>query len=116
MRGHRANTRGHSITTPPCVLLDQRLKPAPGYRSNQLAARSATYLTSVHAADVDVQDARLSEWADHESRSVPLDHDQHLAFDETGLTVDLRARRITRVWVGGLALDVCVRAMKHSQG
>ena len=36
--------------------------------------------------------------------------DQYSAFDETGLADDLRTRGVTRVWIGGLAQDVCVRA------
>lgn len=39
-----------------------------------------------------------------------LDRDQYSAFDATGLAADLDARGVTRVWVGGLARDVCVRA------
>ena len=39
-----------------------------------------------------------------------LDRDQYSAFDETGLAVDLTKRGVRRVWVGGLAQDVCVRA------
>ncbi|HEY7442821.1 MAG TPA: nicotinamidase [Vicinamibacterales bacterium] len=44
------------------------------------------------------------------SKGVRLDRDQYSAFDETGLAADLRKRGVTRVWVGGLAQDVCVRA------
>jgi nicotinamidase/pyrazinamidase len=39
-----------------------------------------------------------------------LDHDQYSAFNDTGLATELRSRGVTRVWVGGLAQDVCVRA------
>jgi nicotinamidase/pyrazinamidase len=39
-----------------------------------------------------------------------LDRDQYSAFDETGLADELRKRGVRRVWVGGLAQDVCVRA------
>lgn len=38
------------------------------------------------------------------------DRDQYSALDETGLVEDLRQRGIERVWIGGLAEDVCVRA------
>ena len=38
------------------------------------------------------------------------DRDQYSAFDDTGLANELRKRRVRRVWVGGLARDVCVRA------
>ncbi len=44
------------------------------------------------------------------SKGVRLDRDQHSAFDETGLAAHLRARGVHRLWVGGLALEVCVRA------
>jgi nicotinamidase/pyrazinamidase len=38
------------------------------------------------------------------------DRDQYSAFDATGLADDLRRRGVSRVFVGGLAEDVCVRA------
>ena len=38
------------------------------------------------------------------------DRDQYSAFDDTGLADRLRQRGVRRVWVGGLARDVCVRA------
>jgi nicotinamidase/pyrazinamidase len=44
------------------------------------------------------------------TKGVRLDRDQYSAFDETGLATELRARDVKRVWVGGLAEDVCVRA------
>jgi nicotinamidase/pyrazinamidase len=44
------------------------------------------------------------------TKGVRFDRDQYSAFDGTGLAVDLRKRGIRRVWVGGLAQDVCVRA------
>jgi nicotinamidase/pyrazinamidase len=44
------------------------------------------------------------------SKGVRLDRDQYSAFDDTGLGSFLRGRNIDRVWVAGLAQDVCVRA------
>ena len=44
------------------------------------------------------------------TKGVRFDRDQYSAFDETGLAAELRRSGITRVWVGGLAQDVCVRA------
>lgn len=44
------------------------------------------------------------------SKGTRLDRDQYSAFDATGLADDLHAHGIRRVWVGGLAEDVCVRA------
>jgi nicotinamidase/pyrazinamidase len=44
------------------------------------------------------------------TKGVRFDRDQYSAFDETGLAVELRKRGVRRVWVGGLAQDVCVRA------
>jgi nicotinamidase/pyrazinamidase len=44
------------------------------------------------------------------TKGVRFDRDQYSAFDETGLAGELRARGVKRVWVGGLAQDVCVRA------
>jgi nicotinamidase/pyrazinamidase len=38
------------------------------------------------------------------------DRDQYSAFDETDLATELRRRAVRRVWIGGLAQDVCVRA------
>jgi nicotinamidase/pyrazinamidase len=38
------------------------------------------------------------------------DRDQYSAFDATGLADELRRRGVRRVWIGGLAEDVCVRA------
>ena len=44
------------------------------------------------------------------TKGVRLDQDQYSAFDETGLSTELRRRGVRRVWIGGLAQDVCVRA------
>jgi len=44
------------------------------------------------------------------TKGVRFDKDQYSAFDETGLAQELARRRVNRLWVGGLALDVCVRA------
>ena len=44
------------------------------------------------------------------TKGVRFDKDQYSAFDETGLAHALRLRGIRRVWIGGLALDVCVKA------
>jgi nicotinamidase/pyrazinamidase len=38
------------------------------------------------------------------------DSDQYSAFDRTGLADDLRRGEVERVWICGLALDVCVMA------
>ncbi len=44
------------------------------------------------------------------SKGVRFDKDQYSAFDETGLAERLRQDGIERLWVGGLAQDVCVEA------
>lgn len=44
------------------------------------------------------------------TKGVRFDQDQYSAFDQTGLADELAARDVSRVWVGGLALDVCVQA------
>lgn len=44
------------------------------------------------------------------SKGVRLDKDQYSAFDDTGLAGNLDERGVGRLWVGGLAEDVCVRA------
>jgi nicotinamidase/pyrazinamidase len=49
-------------------------------------------------------DAIIVTKGDHQDR------DQYSAFDTTGLADDLRKRGVSRVFVGGLAEDVCVRA------
>ncbi len=44
------------------------------------------------------------------TKGVRFDHDQNSAFDETGLSEKLRRDGIERLWIGGLAQDVCVLA------
>jgi len=43
-------------------------------------------------------------------KGVSPDRDNYSAFDDTGLAVDLKRQGVNRIWVGGLAQDVCVRA------
>jgi nicotinamidase/pyrazinamidase len=42
------------------------------------------------------------------SKGTDVDEDQYSAFDRTGLADELSKKGIERVWVGGLAQDVCV--------
>jgi len=44
------------------------------------------------------------------TKGVRFDRDQNSAFDETGLAAHLREHGIERLWIGGLAKDVCVFA------
>ncbi len=44
------------------------------------------------------------------SKGVRFDRDQYSAFDETGVIAELRRLEVQRLWVGGLAQEVCVRA------
>jgi nicotinamidase/pyrazinamidase len=44
------------------------------------------------------------------TKGADRDRDNYSAFRGTGLADTLRGRNVRRVWVGGLALDVCVRA------
>jgi nicotinamidase/pyrazinamidase len=44
------------------------------------------------------------------TKGVRFDQDQYSAFDQTGLAVQLRKGGIRRLWVAGLAEDVCVLA------
>jgi nicotinamidase/pyrazinamidase len=44
------------------------------------------------------------------TKGVRFDQDQNSAFDQTGLAERLRRDGIRRLWIGGLAEDVCVRA------
>ena len=44
------------------------------------------------------------------TKGVHFDHDQNSVFDETGLTEQLTRDGVRRLFIGGLALDVCVLA------
>lgn len=44
------------------------------------------------------------------SKGTRFDFDQYSAFQDTGLAHQLRRERVRRIWIGGLALDVCIRA------
>lgn len=44
------------------------------------------------------------------TKGTRFDRDQYSAFDETGLAAYLASQNVSRLWVGGLALDVCVLA------
>ncbi|MBR9977870.1 MAG: nicotinamidase [Bacteroidetes bacterium] len=55
-------------------------------------------------------DLRVPDHAITVTKGVRFDKDQYSAFDQTGLAEQLRKDAVTRVIVGGLAEDVCVRA------
>jgi nicotinamidase/pyrazinamidase len=55
-------------------------------------------------------DLRLPDSTVVVTKGMRVDRDQYSAFDETGLADELKKRGVKRVWVGGLAQDVCVRA------
>lgn len=55
-------------------------------------------------------DLQLPENVVKVTKGVRFDQDQNSAFDQTGFAVRLRADGVRRLWVGGLALDVCVLA------
>jgi nicotinamidase/pyrazinamidase len=44
------------------------------------------------------------------TKGVRFDHDQNSAFDDTGLSERLKRDGVQRLFIGGLALDVCVLA------
>ncbi len=44
------------------------------------------------------------------TKGVRFDQDQYSVFDQTGLLDELKRREVQRVWIGGLAQDVCVCA------
>lgn len=44
------------------------------------------------------------------TKGTRFDKDQYSVFDETGFAEELKRRGIKRVWIGGLAQDVCVKA------
>jgi len=53
---------------------------------------------------------RLPKNAVKITKGVRFDQDQNSAFDQTGLAEQLKRNNVKRLWVGGLALDVCVLA------
>lgn len=44
------------------------------------------------------------------TKGVRFDHDQNSVFDETGFGKQLERDKVGRLWIGGLAQDVCVLA------
>ncbi|MEX2474152.1 nicotinamidase [Marinobacter sp.] len=56
------------------------------------------------------RDLRLPPGTVRVSKGTAFDRDAYSAFDDTGLESFLKSRGIQRVWIGGLACDVCVRA------
>jgi nicotinamidase/pyrazinamidase len=44
------------------------------------------------------------------TKGVRFDQDQNSVFDETGFAAKLKGDGVERLWIGGLALDVCVLA------
>jgi nicotinamidase/pyrazinamidase len=55
-------------------------------------------------------DLRLPEDAIKITKGARFDHDQNSAFDATGLADHLHRHGIRRLWIGGLAQEVCVLA------
>ncbi|KPV40304.1 hypothetical protein AN478_09440 [Thiohalorhabdus denitrificans] len=55
-------------------------------------------------------DLQLPEDAAIISKGMDPERDQYSAFDDTGLAERMRDAGVERLWVGGLAQDVCVRA------
>ncbi len=55
-------------------------------------------------------DLKLPEEAVVISKGTDPDRDQYSALDDTGLGARMRQDGVRRVWAGGLAQDVCVRA------
>lgn len=55
-------------------------------------------------------DLQVPEEAAIISKGTDPDRDQYSAFDDTGLAKRMRDQGVHRVWTGGLAQDVCVRA------
>lgn len=55
-------------------------------------------------------DLQVPEEAAIISKGTDPDRDQYSAFDDTGLAKRMRDQGVQRVWTGGLAQDVCVRA------
>jgi nicotinamidase/pyrazinamidase len=55
-------------------------------------------------------DLDLPRWVVKITKGVRLDQDQNSVFDRTGLSKQLERDGVKRLWIGGLALDVCVLA------
>ncbi|MCA1797773.1 MAG: isochorismatase family protein [Geobacteraceae bacterium] len=55
-------------------------------------------------------DLALPESTIKVTKGVRFDQDQNSAFDQTGLAQELQRHDISRIWVGGLAEEVCVAA------
>lgn len=55
-------------------------------------------------------DLRLPDGTIIVTKGTRFDHDQNSAFDQTGLSTYMKGKGYGRVWVGGLAQDVCVAA------
>jgi nicotinamidase/pyrazinamidase len=55
-------------------------------------------------------DLKLPESVTRITKGVRFDQDQNSVFDQTGLEVRLKRDGVRRIWVGGLAQDVCVLA------
>jgi nicotinamidase/pyrazinamidase len=52
----------------------------------------------------------VPEGASIVTKGVRFDQDQNSAFDQTGLAAHLAGKGVRRIWLAGLALDVCVLA------
>lgn len=55
-------------------------------------------------------DLQLSDATILVTKGTRFDQDQNSAFDQTGFAQQLRRDGVRRLWIGGLALDVCVLA------
>ncbi len=53
---------------------------------------------------------RLPDEAVKVTKGTRFDQDQYSAFDQTGLAREMKRAGLERVWIGGLAQDVCVLA------
>jgi len=53
---------------------------------------------------------RLPDDAIKVTKGVRFDQDQYSAFDQTGLADEMKRAGVRRLWLGGLAQDVCVLA------
>lgn len=55
-------------------------------------------------------DLQLPEEVTVVTKGTRFDQDQNSIFDQTGLDRQLKRQGVKRIWIGGLALDVCVLA------
>ncbi|MEX0820391.1 MAG: isochorismatase family protein [Pirellulaceae bacterium] len=84
-----------------------RVEKLTGHRPSETEVtvkRYADDLTLLH------KEPRLDQSESTVSKGIQPDRDSYSAYEESGLAEQLRRESVKRLWIGGVALDVCVRA------